>query len=46
MIIKIIDFNFDANYNFYFLLPEDGANYKFCKYFGSILVQIDYSMIR
>jgi len=54
---KIIDFNFGANYNFYFLLPEDdanherilkknGANYKYCKYFGSILVQIDYSQTK
>jgi hypothetical protein len=24
---KIIDFNFGSNYNSYFLLPEDGANY-------------------
>jgi len=27
IIEKIIDFNFGANYNFYFLQPEGGANY-------------------
>lgn len=52
-IIRIIYLNFSANYNSYVLLLEIveivyddfGANNIYCIYFGSILVQIDYSCL-